>query len=133
MGKPFDDAQASTIGVETASCEIQRGDAVGWLMKGTTSETESLVKQLLADAKDAARKHGPEAAAPAGHSSSSSPAAEVGAAEDRSSDAARTPALEDNLLNKLPVEEVAQKLDQELPVQSSSETFSLHMQLTPLA
>ncbi|CAE7272488.1 roco5 [Symbiodinium sp. CCMP2592] len=116
VGKPFDDAQASTIGVETASCEIQRGDAVGWLMKGATSETESLVKQLLADAKDAARKYGPEAAAPAGPSSSSSPVAEVGAAEDHSSHAARTPAPQDNLLNKLPVEEVAQKLDQELPM-----------------
>ncbi|CAE7780128.1 uba3 [Symbiodinium necroappetens] len=117
VGKPFDDAQVSTIGVETASCEIQRGDAVGWHMKGTTSETESLVKQLLADGKDAARKHGPEvpeAAGPAGHSPSSSPVAEVGAADDQGSGAAETPAPQDNLLNKLPVEEVAQKLDQEM-------------------
>ena len=119
VGKPFDDAQVSTIGVETASCEIQRGDAVGWHMKGTTSETESLVKQLLADGKDAARKHGPEvpeAAGPAGHSPSSSPVAEVGAADDQGSGAAETPAPQDNLLNKLPVEEVAQKLDQETAV-----------------
>ena len=106
VGKPFDSCQASTVGVETASCEIQRGDAVDWLMQGPTSETESLVKQLLADgaADNPGKAEDPQTEV----TQADPPAVKETALEETLSEKPQ-----ENLLSQLPVDEVAQKLDQE--------------------
>ena len=104
VGKPFDGNQASTVGVETASCEIQRGDAVDWLMKGPTSETESLVKQLLSS--EASEK---------GTGGSTAAQAAAGVPPDREEEPEAPQAqAEEGLLKQLPVDEVVQKLDQDM-------------------
>ncbi|CAJ1409359.1 unnamed protein product [Effrenium voratum] len=91
MGKPFEEAQASTVGVETGSCQISRSHAVDW-QSGHASETEGLIRQLLTKAQ-------PEAHAREGFSSFSPEKPK--------------PCDTKVLMSHLPVEEVAAKLDQD--------------------
>eukprot|EP00931_Biecheleriopsis_adriatica_P061133 TRINITY_DN3674_c0_g1_i2.p1 TRINITY_DN3674_c0_g1~~TRINITY_DN3674_c0_g1_i2.p1 ORF type:complete len:1121 (+),score=202.71 TRINITY_DN3674_c0_g1_i2:124-3486(+) len=58
-GRPFNSDEASTLGLETASCEIQRHDAVDWQVNNEPlPETAGLIMQLLGEEKISAPKKG---------------------------------------------------------------------------
>lgn len=141
VGKPFDEAQISTLGVETSSCEIHRSDAVNWHeTEGHSSETEGLLKQLLHRPDRPAE---PPPAAPAEHGEDLAAAKAAGTVEHTKAEGSGkqkdpTKRLEEDgprvtrktssvaLAGRLPIEEVATRLEQQMTSHSSGQaiTFS---------
>lgn len=128
VGKPFDEAQNSTLGVETSSCEIHRSDAVNWHeTEGHSSETEGLLKQLLhrpdraPPAEDKAAKAAEEVPKPERSGSRRLPEDAKRVEEQRKRSASSVA-----LAGRLPIEEVATRLEQQMTSQSTghSITFS---------
>eukprot|EP00435_Cladocopium_sp_Y103_P045865 s30_g13.t1 len=118
VGKPFDEKQTSTLGVETSSCEIHRSDAVNWNETGHSSETEGLLKQLLT-------RHAP---APAPVQAPPAPEEKAAKAEGEAmpEHERKRSASSVALASRLPIEEVATRLEQQMTSQSTGQaiTFS---------
>lgn len=99
VGKRFDEMQTSTLGVETSSCEIHRSDAKDWLESEHVSETEGLIKQLLETRTTKAEK---DAKA---ETDASGVQKDVTRAKPQRK-------LSTAMVRRLPVEDVATRLDQ---------------------